>query len=50
MVKHDQSFPNLTIFDDFLPPEELAYWKERVETGEESVCLYGDDIKKHGII
>lgn len=45
MEKPNQTLPDLMIFDDFLPPEELAYWQKLVQTGQESVCLYEDDIK-----
>lgn len=45
MEKPNQILPDLMIFDNFLPSEELVYWQKRIQTGEESVCLYEDDIK-----
>lgn len=39
------SLPDLMVFDNFLPKEELEYWQKLVQTGEESVCLYEDEIQ-----
>ena len=35
----------LKIIDDFLPLDELNYWKDKVKTGIESTALYEEDVK-----
>lgn len=45
MTEKHRKLPELLITDNFLPPAELEYWQQLVQTGQESVCLYEDDVK-----
>jgi len=37
--------PDLQIIENFLDADELAYWQQRVQTGEPSVSLYLPDVQ-----